>query len=194
MTGAVLIKSYGELPICQREVLRYAGCKEATDDVLALLDECIKEAAGKISFKVCYRRFDIKVRDGVCDFGDCCFISADLAKNLAGCNEAVIFAATVGAEFDRLIAKYSRLSPAKALMLEALGNERIEALCDAFCSEIGSKTKPRYSAGYGDLAIDGQRDIFNLLDCQRKIGLTLNDSLLMSPSKSVTAIVGIVEK
>ena len=194
MTGAVLVKSYGSLPICKKEVLRYAGCKEDTDDVLSLLDECIKEAEGKISFKVCYRQFEIEVADGVCDFGDCRFNSADLAKNLSDCKKAVIFAATVGAEFDRLIAKYSRLSPAKALMLEALGNERIEALCDAFCDEIGIKTKPRFSAGYGDLAIDAQRDIFSLLDCERKIGLTLNDSLLMSPSKSVTAIAGIVEK
>jgi len=36
-----------------------------------------------------------------------------------------------------------------------------------------------------------QRDIFAVLDCPRKIGLSLNGSLLMSPSKSVTAIIGI---
>ena len=39
-----------------------------------------------------------------------------------------------------------------------------------------------------------QKDIFKVLDCERKIGLTLNESLLMSPSKSVTAIVGIAAK
>ena len=38
-----------------------------------------------------------------------------------------------------------------------------------------------------------QKDIFSVLDCQRKIGLTLNDSMLMSPTKSVTAIIGIGE-
>jgi 5-methyltetrahydrofolate--homocysteine methyltransferase len=31
------------------------------------------------------------------------------------------------------------------------------------------------------------------LDCNRKIGLTLNDSLLMSPSKSVTALIGVAK-
>ena len=50
---------------------------------------------------------------------------------------------------------------------------------------------PRFSPGYGDLPLSLQRDIFRVLDCPRKIGLTLNESLLMSPSKSVTAIVGL---
>lgn len=51
--------------------------------------------------------------------------------------------------------------------------------------------RPRFSPGYGDLAIDAQKDIFALLDCERQIGLTLGDSLLMSPGKSVTAFAGI---
>ena len=55
----------------------------------------------------------------------------------------------------------------------------------------GKFLKPRFSPGYGDLPLEMQRDIFRVLDCSRKIGLTLNESLLMSPSKSVTAIVGI---
>ena len=55
----------------------------------------------------------------------------------------------------------------------------------------GLPLSARFSAGYGDVPLELQRDIFALLDCPRRIGLTLNESLLMSPSKSVTAIVGI---
>ena len=80
-------------------------------------------------------------------------------------------------------------------MFQSIGAERIETLCDAFCkdisSELGVTLKPRFSAGYGDLPLEAQKDIFRVLDCSKKIGLTLNDSLLMSPTKSVTAIVGI---
>ena len=43
----------------------------------------------------------------------------------------------------------------------------------------------------GDVPLAVQRDIFSVLDCPRQIGLSLNDSLLMSPSKSVTAFVGL---
>ena len=106
----------------------------------------------------------------------------------------MIFAATVGFEIDRLIMKYTRLSPSHALMLSALGAERIEALCVAFCEDIKKRhgvCRPRFSAGYGDLSIEVQREIFNLLTPQAKIGLTLTDSMLMSPTKSVTAFIGI---
>ena len=124
--------------------------------------------------------------------------SSALAKNLKGCESSVVFAATIGIEIDRIIQKYSRTDLSKAVFMQAIGAERIEALCDAFCdklktekSEKGLFLRPRFSAGYGDLSIELQRDIMRALDCGRKIGVTLNESLLMSPSKSVTAIVGI---
>ena len=113
----------------------------------------------------------------------------------------VIFGATVGLEADRLIKRYSRLDTARAVMLQAIGAERIEALCDAFCADIeenvaerGLFTRPRFSPGYGDLPLEIQRDFVRVLDCRRKIGVTLNESLLMSPSKSVTAIIGLSDK
>jgi hypothetical protein len=74
--------------------------------------------------------------------------------------------------------------------LGAIGTERIESLCDAFCNEF-EKATHRVSAGYGDLPLEIQPQIFALLDCSRKIGLTLNQSLVMSPTKSVTAIFGL---
>ena len=109
-----------------------------------------------------------------------------------------MFAATVGVGIDRLITRYSIVSPARSLMLQAIGTERAEALCDLFCREIaeekareGSVTCPRFSPGYGDLPLELQKDIFAVLDCPRYIGVSLGESLLMSPSKSVTAIVGV---
>ena len=122
--------------------------------------------------------------------------SVSLRDHLDGCEEVLLLGATVGLELDRLINRYSRVAPAKALMLQAIGAERIEALCDAFCHELGvelsqcGEMRPRFSPGYGDLPLELQRDIFRVLDCPRKIGLTLNDSLLMTPTKSVTALVG----
>ena len=44
---------------------------------------------------------------------------------------------------------------------------------------------------YGDLPLDFQKDVFRILDTPKAIGLTLTDALLMMPSKSVTAIIGI---
>ena len=111
-------------------------------------------------------------------------------------NDKTRMEAGAGLEIDRLIRRYTSLSPAKALFFQAIGAERIESLCDAFCEELkkdGLQLRPRFSPGYGDLPMELQKDIFRVLDCPRKIGLALNESLLMSPSKSVTAIIGIGE-
>lgn len=194
---SVIAKNYKVPPFCEKEMLRYAGCKSSDDELLQLLRACIQEVRGKLTYKVCYRELPVTITEESCDF-DCMRIqSKNLAKNLQDCRIAIIFAATLGVEIDRLIAKYGRISPTKALMFQAIGAERIEALCDAFCEDIAKEKnmalKPRFSPGYGDLPLEIQKDIFQILDCPKRIGLSLNDSLLMSPSKSVTAFVGIVE-
>lgn len=180
--------------INRREILRYLKADTESEELKTLIDEALEETSALLSYKVCYCTVPIQV-DGDCiDFGVCRKTSRDLAKNLNGCHSAVIFAATIGIKIDMLINKYSKVSPAKALVLQAIGNERIESLCDAFNRDITAKyknTKPRFSPGYGDLGLEMQQDIFKILDCSRKIGLTLQESLLMCPQKSVTAIIGI---
>ncbi len=193
MSAVQLLNIKPEAGYCQKEVLRYAGCKDAEGELCRLIKDCYAELEGKLTYRLCYRKLELKIRDGVCDFGLFEVRSQNLAKALEGCESAIIFAATLGVDTDRLIAKYNRISPAKALIMQALGAERVEALCDCFCQKIAEEqgTKPRFSPGYGDLPLEVQRDVFAVLECEKHIGLTLNDSLLMSPSKSVTAFVGI---
>ena len=79
-------------------------------------------------------------------------------------------------------------------MLQAIGAERIESLCNVFENELirqGHELGTRFSPGYGDLPLELQKDIFAALDCPKQIGVSLNDSMLMSPSKSVSAIIGL---
>lgn len=193
----VYIKTYGDLPVRRREILRYAGCKEESDLPPGLLDACIGAAAEQIRCSVCYQIMDLRIEDDVCDFGAFSVRSKDLANNLRGCGSVVLFAATVGVGIDRLVAKYGAASPAKAVVFDAVGTERIEALCDAFCADFAqsehANLRPRFSPGYGDLPLSVQKEIFAVLRCEKHIGLTLSDSLLMTPMKSVTAIAGIAE-
>lgn len=195
MNSVILTKNYPEPVFDKSEILRYAGCKAADDEISALLNGCIEEVKEKLVYRVCHCELSVTAADGICDFGAFKTESKNLADNLKDCQSVILFGATLGVEIDRLIMKYGSISPARALMLQALGAERIEALCDAFCNEIkgkyGAPLKPRFSPGYGDLPLETQREIFSLLDCPKRIGLSLNDSLLMSPTKSVTAFVGI---
>lgn len=194
----ISVRTYAEPPIRKKEILRYMGAKEVSDELLTLLDSCIAEAHNCFSYRVCFREFAVHPDENGTDLSFARVESVALRKNLTGCDRSVLFASTVGLEIDRLIAKYSRLYPVKALCMQAFGAERIEALCDAFNDEMnvhfqaeGCFLRPRFSPGYGDLPLALQKDIFRVLDCPRKIGLSLNESLLMSPSKSVTAIIGI---
>ncbi len=198
MNGSIFTQNLSPSPFCQKQILRYAGVKKADEGVLSLMRECLKEAEGLLSGRICYGIFPLTIREDRCEAGAIVFRSRDLAKALSGCDRVLMMGATVGIEIDRLIAKYGALSPARALMMQAIGTERIEALCDAFCKnmaeELGEGLTPRFSPGYGDLSLEAQRDLFSLLDCPRRIGLTLSDSMMMSPSKSVTALVGIGKK
>lgn len=190
------VMRYGGM-MTARTPLPPAGDDEAAGEVRALIDECISEVLPVLTYKVCYRHVPVGWKDGLPVLPFEIFGSRNLAHSLEGCNEGVMFAATVGVGMDRLIQKYERISPSKALIMQALGAERVEALCDTFNADItaeaaarGLMTKPRFSPGYGDLPLKVQKEFTALLDCAHLIGINLNESMLMSPSKSVTAIIG----
>lgn len=190
--------SFKEPSINKKEIMRYMSSQGGGDEILGLIDECLAEVREMLQYKVCYAILTAKTGSNIISLSCGQIASRNLAKNLSGCDKAIIFAATIGIGIDRLISKYSRLSPAKALCLQAIGAERVEALCNDFCEKMesefqgkGESLRPRFSPGYGDLPLETQKMIFSLLDCPKRIGVTLGDTLLMSPSKSVTAFIGI---
>ncbi len=127
--------------------------------------------------------------------------SPALASHLQGCQSAVIFAATLGLEVDRYLQRTSLRSQADALIVDACATGMIEEVCNSFCASLPKRLPPleqgryrlrsRFSPGYGGLGLECQTELLALLDANRKIGLSLTDSLLMVPTKSVSAIVGI---
>ncbi len=181
---------YPALPVNKEEIARYAGCPRGV--LPPLLEACLAEAAGAVQNRVAWACFSVSLTDEGMDLGFCKTPSRDLARNLLGCERIVLFAATVGAGMDRLVQKYARLSPAKAQLFQAIGAERVETLCDAFCRDFGKDVplRPRYSPGYGDLPLSVQRDVFAALPLEKSLGLTLGDNLLITPTKTVTAIAG----
>jgi len=198
MNGTVQKKSFFSPPVSRKEILRYAGMVSEEGAVSELLSECLREAEDKLSYQICYRVLPVSISGKRVDLGEMTISSENLARNLSGCDRAVLFAATLGVGVDRLITKYTRLSPVKALLFQAIGTERIEALCDRFCHQIEEenqkKTRPRFSPGYGDVDLAVQREVFSALSPTKWIGLSLGENLIMSPSKSVTAFVGLVDE
>lgn len=190
MDGTVFTKSYGSLPFNEKEALRYAGYVKPDDNAYELLHKCYDEVKDIFTFKVCYSEFSVENDGELLDLGFCKTESENLKKLLRTSGKCILFAATAGLNIDREIKRYGISDPLKALILQGIGAERVETLCDKFQSEF-ENTTPRFSPGYGDVPLSMQRDVFQALDCQRKIGLTLNDNLIMVPMKSVTAIFGL---
>lgn len=196
MTG-VGIRSFEEPPYNRREILRYAQCPGCADDAtVRIMEECIKECDtfASFSYRVSYIELPIVSLDtnsGDIDFDLLKIKSRDLAKNLDGCGMAVLFAATVGPGIDRLIRKYSKLDPVRALFMQAIGAERAESLCNGFCSSYPQKLRARFSPGFGDLPLDIQPRVLQLTNATKNLSVTLDGGCLMSPTKSVTAFAGI---
>lgn len=197
MSIGVTIREYGAPSLDKNEILRYMRCKESSAEIDSLIDKTLLLAQNKLSYKVCYNKFPVSIKGNKLDLGFVTVESSDLKKCLVGCDEIILFAATVGLEIDRLIKRYGISEPSVSLCLQAIGSERVEALCDRFCHDLTREyegvaiLRPRFSAGYGDLPLSLQKNIFSALSCDKHIGITLNESMIMSPSKSVTAIIGI---
>ena len=80
-------------------------------------------------------------------------------------------------------------------MYQAVLAAMVEEVCDTLEVQIQAAhhctLRRRYSPGYYDLKLESQKDFFKLIDITKRIGVTLSDSLLMIPSKSVTAFIGV---
>ena len=182
------------ITVPRSDVLAYLGMAGASQNVLSHeIDDCINEMLSVITFRACYESYPINICGEHISLGFAEVDSRDLAERLEGCSSVILIAATLGIGVDRLISRYSLTEPSRAVILQAVGAAAIEACLDSVCYELSlkSKTRERFSCGYGDLELSLQRDIFAALGCEKRIGVTLNESLLMSPSKSVTAIIGV---
>ena len=124
-----------------------------------------------------------------------------IARHLKNANECLLMAATLGVDIDTLSRRYQTVSPLRALLVDACANSLIEDLCDRIQSaaeqetcDANQKLTWRFSPGYGDLPLTVHSAFLPLLDTGRKMGLYETQQHLLTPQKSVTAIMGIVPR
>ena len=177
--------------IDRKNAVRYMGFKgKAPDRFSEIFDECEKLLEDAMTPRSVYIVRGVSELSGILT-GD------DIASHLSGCDRAVVFAATLGAKVDALIGKYQCIDVTMALILDAEASAAIEAYCDEMSDKIASsfdaRLTSRFSPGYGDYPLEVQRDLLKYIDAERKIGVFAGESLMLSPSKSVTAVMGIAD-
>ncbi len=189
-----------------REIYRYLGygTKIPDDSVDTMIQDVLTDLMNAVQPKNVYQIYTCSASESVVVLKGSqrtiAFESRNLAANLAQCGHVVLMAATLGLEADKLLQKYEILNMTKATITQACGAACIEAYCNILQEQICAEAstggsifylRPRFSPGYGDLKLQYQKVIFEELECTKRIGLTLTDSLLMYPTKSVTALIGL---
>lgn len=185
--------------IDKNEAARYMGVRGVTDEkVRELLDRYETILRERLRPAYVFRETAVTfTNEGVCLSGVNAPLTGDsIREHLRDCQRAVILAATVSAEADKLIRQTSVTDMAAALAVDCLCSAAIEQVCDRAEGEIFSVIDApfrtwRFSPGYGDLPVDLQKELLLALNAQRRIGLTVTKNSLLVPSKSVTAIIGI---
>ena len=187
------------LPISKAEAARYMGVKGEPDSAVSeLLDRAEKQVREVLRPKYVYIETDISITDEGVLLGAMIepLTGDDIRRHLKGCDKAVLLAATLSQEADKLIRQAAVTNMAYSLALDCICSAAIEQVCERAEEEIFSKLSApyrtwRFSPGYGDLPLTLQRGFLLALNAQRRIGLTVTDSSLLIPSKSVTAVIGI---
>ncbi len=125
------------------------------------------------------------------------FLDGKTAKTmLSDCDSCVLLAATLGSELDAYLRKTNAKSTLDAFLADACASALIESACDELCLQIAKQVRPKYttdrfSPGYGDFPLEKQKDFFCALNLQKTLGLTLSDSYIINPQKTVTAAIGL---
>jgi hypothetical protein len=174
----------------ENELRARLGCP--TDSV-SLISRCENELRKCVKARFICRFCDVKRTQNGIDLGFGEINSKNLMKNLGDCERAAVFAVTLGSEVDRLLIKLGKLMPSEQFVTDAIASALAESACDEaekLIFEDNSHT-PRFSPGYGDLPLEIQKPLLSFLDAEKTVGITLSSSLLMTPTKSITAIAGI---
>ena len=196
MSGGLMLLT-GALDDCtvsRREALRYLGIRaNVTPELDAMLDRAHSLLRDVAVLKACCTRLPLTVTGDTLDFGAFRLESRALKKNLDGCRETFLFAATLGIGADRQILRLEKAEPAFAPVFDAYCSAAVEGWCNFINAQLAEEhtLRPRFSPGYGDVPLSVQRDVLLALDAQRRLGITLSDTFFMTPTKSVTAFVGI---
>ena len=161
-----------------RQAARYFGARgEADSATLTLLEKCAAPLLAAATPRAVWLEADVEslTQAGILK-------GEDIFRHLEGCSEAVLLAVTVGPGVDGQIRRAGVGDIAAGVASDAIGS---------VLAEQGLFLTGRFSPGYGDWPIGVQPLVAAALDTARRAGLCVTENDLMTPRKSVTALLGL---
>ena len=185
-----------------KEALRYLGVRgEPDEQTLSLITDCVPQLMQAASFKHIALELPVEIQGETISFPGLTIVSRALARHIAGCGSALLFAATLGAGIDRLMQEFAASDLPLAAALQACAASLLESAADEAQAEYEKPVsardlyfRPRFSPGYGDFSLAHQPDILRMLDAQKRIGLFCTKNNMLTPTKSITAVIGISDR
>jgi cobalamin-dependent methionine synthase I len=158
------------------------------------------------AFSICESKgawYITKIRNRTDDyieiFDDIIIKSKSLAKLLSNSHSILFMGTTVGSDILEIISEeLENSNSSTALIYDAVGSETADSAMDWLNNYVGQSltrnneklTKRRFSPGYGDLKLENQKIIYDLLNL-KQFEIELTDRFILKPEKSVTAIAGV---
>lgn len=185
------------------EAFRYMGMRgEIPETISSLADECENRLIASASPKFHWVYADIAaVSESTVTLAEHKLIlrGKDISEHLSGCFGTALLCATIGDGVDKLLRTIQAEDMTKALTADALASAAVEQVCDIAEKEIGERfadkfTTWRFSPGYGDFPLECQEDFLSAVNAMRTVGVCVNSGGLLTPTKSVTAVIGISDK
>lgn len=185
-----------------KEARRYLGLHRpggvVDGELERRLSDCGRELTETARPRGIWRRFPLELGDKLVEVAGMRVESFHLRRHLEGCAGAFLFAATLGPEVDLLLRRSAVVDMSRCVMIQACAAALLEDYCDECCGKMAAGTageglflRPRFSPGYGDFPVSFQRALLEALEAPKRIGLTATEAMMLTPTKSVTAVVGL---
>lgn len=188
------------MDIRTKEAIRYLGYgrNDVDEHTLQLIQTSFSELEQVAEKRIVSQIFQLNLKeDDWIELEGVRIHSKNLSKNLKGCASVLVLGATLGIQVDRLMKRYSYTDMAKVLVMQSCAAVMLEEELDHWQEKKEQEflkenwyLRPRFSPGYGDFSIEHQREILEMLQAPKKIGLSMTDSSMLTPTKSVTAVIG----
>ncbi len=183
------------------QALRYLGVQRPDKDTAQAVARMARQVEAWAAPRWVYRVFSVSAEEN----GAACpeaglVLPGKLASGmLRECQSAALLACTLGAEFDRRLLALQARDMAQAVMADACGSAWVEAGCDEAEREIAAAQAnlyltDRFSPGYGDLPLTLQPSLLRAVNAEKRLGVYAAPSLMLTPLKTVTAIIGLSDR
>ena len=183
------------------ETRRYAGLSRAKNfSEQSIIDAC-DEALLLLEVRGIWKIYDYDAENFIVkSTPNFKLVGKSITRHLADCEKVICMAVTVGEEIEREVTrKFSAGNYVESVLLDAAATAAVEQAADSLEKAVapqflkeGFKFKSRFSPGYGDWALDNQKNFFDITGAS-EIGMSLSSALMLMPRKSVTAIIGLTK-